>query len=375
MLSTKIRQLGEKLHHAEDAVGRYLADTCELRRFWKTHSEQDFITSSYYPNEKKKSYRQMRREIEMLLRTRKASNNPQRVFNAYMILGMDCASRRVEDYLFGIEFQRLLDKKRPAYSHILHNKIFTLVYLSARGIAVSEILGQIDAKGIFHSMDNKVEMDFHEWLATRSEPVFCKQPDGFQGRSCFVLEREGDHYLVSGKPCTREELDAMAPQLQIETVIKQHEGMAAIYPGSVNTCRIVTVVDHGEIRFFSGYALFGCNGARVSNGCSGGLLISFDQTGKLGPFAVKELKFGGGTYTRHPNTGVVFGDCRIPYFEEALQLAIRAHETMPTIGSVGWDIAITPTGPIIIEGNRDWASVEHQIFRGGLRKEVESIFA
>lgn len=345
----------------------------ELATFWARHSEESVAADSYHPEEEHKPIGQIHREIEALYCTDRGKARPEEIYNSYMMVGLDCVGKHVEDYLFRTEFTALVNKNKPSYAAMLNNKIFTLVYLSARGIPVSEILGQVDDEGMFRSMDGTEVVNFHDWMTKRRDPVFCKQPDGYQGTSCFVLEKETDHYLVSGKSSTRQELEALLPHLQIETLITQHPHMAAIYPDSVNTCRMVTVAIRGKVQFFSGYALFGCNGARVSNGCSGGILVPFSPDGKLGDYGVRELKWGGGRFAKHPGTGAVFADCRIPYFEDVMQLAIQAHRTMPTIRSVAWDIAVTPTGPIIIEANQGWACVEHQIFNGGLRQKAESL--
>lgn len=344
-----------------------------MAEFWKNHAEAVVEGASYHSEQQHKTYKQIREEISALYCSGKAGDTPEAVYNTYMMLGLDCSANHVDDYLFETEFNALAARHRPSYAQMLNNKIYTLVYLAARGIPVSEILGQVDDDGMFHSMDGTCVVNFHEWMEGRSGPVFCKQPDGYQGTSCFVLELRKGQYWNNGQVSSRGELDALLPQLQIETVIEQHPDMAAIYPDSVNTCRIVTVSIRGKVQFFSGYALFGCNGARVSNGFSGGLFLPFDQTGKLGRYGVKEMVWGGGVYERHPNTGRRFADCLIPCFEDVIRLAIRSHETMPTVRSIGWDIAITPSGPIVIEGNQGWSCVEHQIFRGGLRKEAEAV--
>ena len=38
---------------------------------------------------------------------------------------------------------------------------------------------------------------------------------------------------------------------------------------------------------------------------------------------------------------------------KGLALAAAAHRTFPSVLRVGWDLAITPDGPLLIEGNDD----------------------
>jgi hypothetical protein len=51
---------------------------------------------------------------------------------------------------------------------------------------------------------------------------------------------------------------------------------------------------------------------------------------------------------------VKFEGYAIPYFREAVEMVMRMHEALPGIHSIGCDVAISPDGPIIIEGNDDW---------------------
>jgi hypothetical protein len=62
----------------------------------------------------------------------------------------------------------------------------------------------------------------------------------------------------------------------------------------------------------------------------------------------------------HPRTGLPIAGFQIPWWPEACQLARRAAEAFRPLRTIGWDIAITPDGPCIIEGNAWWASANEQ---------------
>jgi hypothetical protein len=56
----------------------------------------------------------------------------------------------------------------------------------------------------------------------------------------------------------------------------------------------------------------------------------------------------------HPDTGRRVAGEMLPSWPEARDLALEAHRRFPTLGSVGWDVALTPDGPVLVEGNPVW---------------------
>jgi hypothetical protein len=56
-------------------------------------------------------------------------------------------------------------------------------------------------------------------------------------------------------------------------------------------------------------------------------------------------------YDRHPVTGVAVKGLGVPCWDAVAALAERAHRVTHDRILVGWDIAITPSGPVLLEGN------------------------
>lgn len=56
----------------------------------------------------------------------------------------------------------------------------------------------------------------------------------------------------------------------------------------------------------------------------------------------------------HPDTGVALQDYLVPFFKESIEMVTKAHLYMYGIHSIGWDVAVTPDGPMLIEANEDW---------------------
>jgi hypothetical protein len=56
--------------------------------------------------------------------------------------------------------------------------------------------------------------------------------------------------------------------------------------------------------------------------------------------------------------------CTLPDWEAALQYVKIAHQACPNFIFVGWDVALTPQGPMILEGNTNWDAAAYQTLRG-----------
>ena len=112
----------------------------------------------------------------------------------------------------------------------------------------------------------------------------------------------------------------------------------------------------------------------MDNWAAGGLAIGIDATtGTLSKYGFYKPGFGTKS-TSHPTTKVEFDGYEIPYIKEAISLAKKFHSYLNDIHSIGWDIAITENGPLIIEGNDNWEVSLVQICTHGLQKEFEEYF-
>src|SRR5262245_19613130 len=56
--------------------------------------------------------------------------------------------------------------------------------------------------------------------------------------------------------------------------------------------------------------------------------------------------------------------CMLPDWQIARQIVKLAHFACSAFAFVGWDVAFTVRGPIILEGNAHWSASEYQRLRG-----------
>lgn len=135
----------------------------------------------------------------------------------------------------------------------------------------------------------------------------------------------------------------------LEEVLVQHPQMAALHPESVNTLRIVTdrVGDTTHIAYIS--VKIGTGDSFCDNSGQGGVICRVDPESETICSVATDDYFH--VFEVHPDTGICFNGYRLPMVHKAIELAKAAAQVVPEICHVGWDIAITPDKPVLIEGN------------------------
>ena len=156
----------------------------------------------------------------------------------------------------------------------------------------------------------------------------------------------------------------------MQELIIQHPALQAFGTGCVNTIRTITVRGRsGKISVFSAFLRVGTDTESfVDNRAKGGLAIGVDlESGKLMKYGFPHAEFGT-KYEVHPLSGISFEGYQLPYWKEAKELVCAAHEQFYELQSIGWDVAITENGPILLEGNDSWEIGGPQDTCGGLKK-------
>lgn len=211
----------------------------------------------------------------------------------------------------------------------------------------------------------------------RHPVVFVKSPGGFGG---LEVERFDASAVNLGDTARVQALhnDWVGRGLYLlEEGLSQHAEMRALYPKSINTIRIVTLADEdGEPHLLYAFLRTGRGGAFVDNTTSGGLSALICSDGVIRRPALSDKT--GEYFDAHPDTGCSFIGFRVPCYKEAVDLCRRAARVRPGMRYVGWDVAVTPDGPVLVEGN-DLPAYDGQIYHQqehpgrGLKPAVRAI--
>ena len=156
---------------------------------------------------------------------------------------------------------------------------------------------------------------------------------------------------------------ARKERLILEEIVEQHPVLHTLNPASVNTIRINTVIDReGTPHVIVATLRIGQGQAVVDNLAAGGIVAHIDL--HSGILCAAGMDKNGRSYIRHPDSGVVIPGLQIPLWDDVIKMVIRAAERAYQLQQfrwVGWDVAVTEKGPLLIEGNANPCPVVMQL--------------
>ncbi len=139
-------------------------------------------------------------------------------------------------------------------------------------------------------------------------------------------------------------------QVLVEEFIEQHPDLARLTPTSVNTIRVITyLTPEGSVEVLARVLKIG-HGSPVDNFGSGGMQTTLDEQGRA-LYAAFDKE--GRKYAVHPESGAIIAGTAVPMWDQVIDLVHRAARVVPQVPYVGWDVALTPGGPVLVEGNYD----------------------
>jgi hypothetical protein len=141
----------------------------------------------------------------------------------------------------------------------------------------------------------------------------------------------------------------------VQPALANHPELRELALGALCTVRLVTCRNEQGRHELAGTAFRMPSNpeAPVDNIHAGGIAASVDlKTGRLGQASDLGLGPDFVWHDRHPVTGGVIAGRILPFWDEAVALALRAHDAFSEWTVIGWDVAILADGPCLIEGNK-----------------------
>ncbi len=200
----------------------------------------------------------------------------------------------------------------------------------------------------------------HEFVIKPARSALGKGIMVFQRSENGFVDAEGTSYSASGiweMMCGNREFSCFVIQ---ERLRNHPELMRLSGNDNLQTVRMISFVDMAGLADILQAQLKLITGDNVTDNFEYGLTGNIQAQvsladGKLA-HAITIAPDGSGikTVAAHPQTDICFAGFQLPFWVEACRLVKRAALKFSPIRTIGWDIALTPDGPVMLEGNIWW---------------------
>lgn len=245
------------------------------------------------------------------------------------------------------EFYLLNRKQRKTYLTRTKNNLIVKKYNNP------DYFYKFDDKSIFNDIFKKYLKrdylvltknsfdEFKSFLGKHSE-IIVKPLDGEGGKGV-------EKYSINKKTDLKKLFNNVIKNKQflIEECVRQHSDINKLYSKSVNTLRLFTFFDGKNAYVMNSVFKIG-NGGVTDNFSSGSMYTFVNDEGEI---IVPAIDQADNIFVKHPLTNVKITGFKVPLYKEACDLVINAAKEIPEVKYVGWDVAISEKGPVIIEGN------------------------
>ena len=204
--------------------------------------------------------------------------------------------------------------------------------------------------GVFYDSDRRVigKKEAEEILFDIGEAIIKPTVDSSSGHNVKVLDL---HRGINAQDQTSisELFEVYGSNYVIQERLRPHEELKRIYPDAINTFRVISYTLGSEVHVAPISLRIGSGGSAVDNIHSGGMVIGVNADGSLKSTAYR-LGYGDqtDTFTKHPNTGVVFADVRFSFADQLTAAAKALHGLLSNINFISWDFTVDEKGNIVV---------------------------
>ena len=257
---------------------------------------------------------------------------------------------------------------------VLKDKYFFALVAQALGHPSPRVLALLTPSGVELPSPRR-RVPFEAFVAqSAATEGFAKAAGGQKGAGAFALRLGDGQAWIDGEPASVAEIAGRVDgQFLFQERIVQHPALDALHAASVNTLRVVTVLRGGRAEPLAAALRVGVGGTPVDNWSAGGLVVGVDLAsgalfgdGYFKPGCGGDLRYGGAV-ERHPDSGIALDGYALPLVPEAVRLAQQVHLDMGGPRSIGWDLALTPSGPCVVEGNSHWSGAMYMAIDPGFK--------
>ncbi len=260
-----------------------------------------------------------------------------------------------------------------SWAPLLKNKGIFYTYCMALDIPIPKLYAIFFKQVAGWCYDGSIPASREDWkklFDCQLPATFVVKPaQGACGKGFNIFSRSNKRFIdASGRAYESADLyDTLLSDPQYESFIiqeqlKNHPELLRLTSIEfLQTVRIITIVDrknqcriiHAHLKLITGQNV----ADNFEHGLSGNIEPLVSLADGLLQSAVTMSQDGSGVHTilNHPKTKIVFNQFRLPLWDQTCKLVKETAPKFLPIRSIAWDVALTPHGPYIVEGNIWWS--------------------
>lgn len=239
-------------------------------------------------------------------------------------------------------------RPQPFAGHEMNDKLLFAECCEQHGLAAAPVLMVAGAGAVLRRVPR----------ATLDQDLFCKPRRGLGARGAARFRRVAPERYQdnAGRELSLdqlvERLRAAAVPVLVQPCLRNHADLAGFADASLVTIRVVTCLDPEGVPEVTHAMLRVLSKLEPEWPCNDEFGTPIDLAdGRLGMVASDRLARCAERLSRHPVTGRPVAGGRLDQWPEVKALALAAHAAFAHRLLVGWDIAVTDRGALLLEGN------------------------
>jgi hypothetical protein len=262
------------------------------------------------------------------------------------------------------------------YDVITKDKFYANAVMTANNISCVKDEAIISNSQVIFKDGNCKDLDA---LLDFNGQIFIKNTVLEASDGVIVCQVKNRQLYLKDQLITLEELSKIlkAGKWVVQRSQKSHPEIRKVNASALNTTRIVTILNGNEPVYLTGFQSFAVKNEKTDAWGKGSIYVGIDiaksclkKDGYYQPDIGKE-----GIVNKHPDSGIVFDGYVISELQNAVNLCLKAHKFLYFNFIIGWDVAITENGPLILEVNEKPGMNAVQCFSGGLNKSITDYYS
>ena len=199
-----------------------------------------------------------------------------------------------------------------------------------------------------------------EEFVKKGEDFIVKPISGARGQGFSLYNRKSQGIYQQGDK--EYDLDLLFEKLAkvssktpflLQKRFRNHQGFKKFDNQYLITLRLVTYRDKaGDIRFFKGLLVI--PRGKVNPVSEVWQFPINTESGEVLPLTIKPMYQEA--REERSKFHQLFDTFKVPFWTEAIDLVLKGHNGLTGMWSLGWDVAICPEGPVLLETNINWGT-------------------